>query len=780
MTPDKQYTAFELSRIIEDIGALCHLEDANTLYISGAIWSPDIGLLTQWQQEIADYRDMLEVFSEPAIPSIYSIEKIIKKIELPGSPFPLENMNDFLIFLNAAGKWARLSVVEKFDFETIFPYANSILPLDDLANRLQKIISDDGEIKDSASTELSAVRKSLNNAKQNLNRESEKALNKYSAYLQESQSSIRSGRIVLPVVDSYFRKVKGIVHGRSASGMTVYVEPQELVDANNEIDAWKNREMQEIYKILVDFADLVRSSRIDILQNWQALCYLDAIGAKVRWMKLKKANVINFNDKGELNFVDAIHPILADRIGHENVIPLNIRLNREKRWVLITGPNAGGKTVALKTIAVNIILAHLGMPVLASGKSNIPVFSKVLFDIGDKQSIADDLSTFSAHLAALRKILDEADSGAFVLIDELGTGTDPAEGAAIAQALLENLLKSACFGVANSHHGALKLFAHEQSGIANASMEFSKSEFKPTYQLLMDVPGSSYALEISRRMSMDEAVLKRAAELLGDERQGTENLILSLQKRLNRTNDLMADLEKEKSRYAALEKLYQQQLENLRKNKDELKQNAVDEAQEIIQKANSLIEKSIKEIKESRAESVIVKKVQKQVEDFKADLSSRKKKEASTLIPPTNVKKGEMLRWVKMDQSGEVIEVLDGKNVLLMVGNVKIKVPLKECQKISRKEAKKTGISIGYTLPKAALEIDLRGKYSDEIGIELEKYFGDAIANDWNTVSIIHGKGTGALQKAVNVFLKQHKKVRKFRPANPSEGGGGVTVVYLK
>ena len=783
-TPFSQYAVFNIEQIVEDICDYCQIESAAESYLRRAQWSANFDLLNQLQEEIFDFTEMTQVFSQPHTPPLSSIEEAVKSVSLAGTPFPQSSLLELKELIQATQKWMEIGKSAKFTYKTLIPYIQSFFPQPDLLRILKRIISDDGELLDSASAELSSIRKALARSIQNLQRESDKVCNRYSGFLQESQPTIRNGRIVLPVIDSQFRKVKGIVHGRSASGITIFIEPEELITANNDIDEWRNRERQEIYKILVGFADQVRDKQLELLQNWQSLCYLDAISAKSKWMLKNKASTANFNSTVNLRLVEARHPILVKRIGINRVVPLNITITDDCRWVLITGPNAGGKTVSLKTIAVNTILAHLGMPVMVDPKSSFPVLKEILFDIGDKQSIEDDLSTFSAHIKSLNHILENAGENTLVLIDELGTGTDPNVGSALAQSILESLIKLGSLGVANSHHGSLKIFAHDSGGITNASMEFSKSELKPTYKLMMDIPGSSYALEISRRMEMDHGVIKRATEILGDEKESTENLIVSLQKRLSQSEELIDQLEEEKNKYEGLEKLYQQRIHIFQENKSELEAKAAEEAEEIISKANAAIEKAVKEIKEKQANKETIKNARNQINGLKNEISKKRsqKKISADLPEIREVRLGDILRSPKHGQSGEVVRILSDKKVLLSIGNMKLEVSLEECEMLERqkKSQRKDRSSRGYKLPKTGLEIDLRGKYADEIDYELEKYIGDAIANGWTQVCIIHGKGTGKLQIAVNQFLKRHKQIKDFRLGNPGEGSGGVTIATLR
>jgi DNA mismatch repair protein MutS2 len=783
-TQPDNYDTFAFSAILEEIAAYCQYSDSGNGYILSSKWISNPDLLRQIHGELEEMDRFLTLGHIPSSGSPVSVKELILSVKIEGTPFPREELLSFKQHLEAVRKISSLAKKETGEkYPSLYSYFKTLLPLPDLLREIKRLVGNDGEIPDNASPALKEIRQKLLRANRGLQRLAGTIQKKYEKYLNESQFTIRNGRIVLPVIDSYFRKVRGIVHGRSASGITVYVEPAEMVEANNDIEELKNAEQIEIYRLMVSFAASCRREESAILQNWETLCYLDSLTARVKWMKQYHGNVANFNEDRSLYMVEARHPLLVKRIGYNEVVPLNIKLEETCPLVLVTGPNAGGKTVMLKTVAVNLILAHHGMPVIAGEKSSFPFIEKVLYDIGDRQSLENDLSTFSAHLESLKNIVLNADEKTMVLIDEMGTGTDPVEGAALARAVLEYLINAGTLGVVNSHHGSLKVFAQESSGITNASMEFDTAELRPTYRLRMDIPGSSYALEIARRMNFPPEVLKRAEELLGDRRRHTENLILSLQDKLTETERLRKELDLEKNKYIALEKLYRQTLSKLEKNKKEMEKKALSEAEDILRRANSAVENAVREIREKQADKAAVKKSRKKISELKNEIQTRKArfKEPSEPFSPEKFYPGDRVEWIKMNQKGEVLEILGENRLLLAVGNLKLQAPAGECRLLKKsKTQEKIKKSGGTPLPKVGMEIDLRGKYTDEAEYLLEKYISDAAAAGWEEIRIIHGHGTGALKNMVGVFLKKNPYVKKFRPGIHGEGGPGVTVVSLK
>jgi len=797
-TAQNRFNVFSLDGILEEIAAFCGFQDTLEKYISVATdsgegeiegadsgWISDSGLLRKIQEEIAAFDTLAVEIDIPSFTAVGSITRMLKKIELDGSPFPKNSLLHLLAFLVMIRQFRKLVSLEELSSSVLLPYFESLEYSSDLYKKLSHIIDDEGEIKDKASSELSIIRKDLIKAYRNLQKEADRVIKKYGKYIQGDQHSIRNGRIVIPVVDSHFRKVAGIVHGRSSSGITIFVEPTELVDANNSIDELENREKAEIFKILVEFADRVREHVFSLKQNWETLCYLDAVSAKRKWMVRYGGSIAYFTDDPHLKLVNAKHPVLVQRIGSENVVPLSLELGASQRLILVSGPNAGGKTVLLKTAAINIILAHLGFPVLCAPESRFPVLKNLLFDIGDRQSMEDDLSTFSAHLLALKNIIQESDANTLVLIDEMGTGTDPAEGAALSEAILNALLAKKSFGIVNSHHGALKVFAHEKEGIINGSMEFDEKKLSPTYRFRSNLPGSSYALEIARRQDFPGFVIDDAREIMGEERQKAENLILSLQKRLTQTEETIAAMEIEKNKYSMMEKKYRDQQAEFQKKKLELEKKAADEARQIIDDANAIIEKSVKEIVESKADKAVVKNVRKNVADFKSRITAREEKKSSGSTKTRtehDFSTGDIVRWTRMDQKGEVLSLLHDEKMMLRVGQMKVQVPVAECELVHRgksEDQKKISGSVP-AMSNVGMELDLRGQYADEAEYALESYLSDARAGGWHEVRIIHGKGTGVLKKMVTLHLKRSPFVQSYRGGLPGEGGAGVTTAKLK
>jgi DNA mismatch repair protein MutS2 len=781
-TLSEQFATFNFDQILSAVASHCRLAEAREKYIFKSSWQTDASLLNQLQEEIRATKEMLDDKQMPAVVSIESISDKLDNLGVPQTPFPLEGIADFQHFLAMSDVFARAAQKAfKTSYAAVKPYFEAIIPLPELNKAFSGLLDTDGNIADTASGELKRIRRQIKLSEQKVFNQTSKLLTKYSNLLQSDQPALRNERMVLPVKDRHLKSIPGIIHGRSSSGQTLFIEPAELMEINNQLDGLRSEEYREIHRILVSLADLVRTQVLDIRQNWETLCYLDALSAKVHWAVEFAAHPVSISTDRTFNLIGARHPLLVKAKSLAEVVPLQLEMNSDKRMILVTGPNAGGKTVLLKTVAISLILAHSGFPVPAAEGTILPLTTALLFDIGDNQSLSDDLSTFSAHLTKLRTICEKAGDSTFVCIDEMGTGTDPQEGVALSRAILEWLLERQTYALINSHHGALKLFAHEHEGMQNASMEFDRDKLMPTFRFIPDVPGSSYALEIAKRLDFPDAIVDRSRSLLGTGQSKIENLISDLQNKIARMQKDIHQLELDKSRYLALEKLYKQKMDEYKQTKDQLKQKATLQAQEIVNKANATIENLVREIREQKAGKSTIVKAKKTLQQLKEDQSkalAKPKVKANSGLQSINV--GDTVNWDKMGVSGEVVEVLASGKVLISSGNAKLTAPKSECTVQKTAGEEKQELVNGIAIPTVSNELDIRGIYADEVGYQLQKFIGDTIAANWQEVRIIHGKGTGALQTAVQQFLKKDKRIKSFRAGQVFEGGAGATVAILK
>lgn len=655
-----------------------------------------------------------------------------------------------------------------------------------LEYNIEGAIDEESRVKDSASKELREIRRSILLRTEALRTKLEEILKNVSArgYAQEEIITTRDGRMVIPVKVEHKHHVPGFIHSSSASGATVFIEPTETLEMNNEIRSLHFSEQREIERILRLLTAQVRASGSQILQNLRVLARLDFLFAKAKYsIEVLGAQPV-LTEGPPLHLFDARHPILLMKHNRDEVVPLTLELGKDYNTLLVTGPNAGGKTVALKTVGLLCLMTSCGLHIPASADSWIPLFHNIFVDIGDEQSIENDLSSFSSRLLNLKQINEEANEHSLILLDEIGAGTDPAEGGAIAAAFLKSLTDRGSLTVATTHHGELKAFAHETPGFANGSMEFDQETLRPTYRFRTGIPGSSYALEIAQRLGLPAALLALAREYLGNRKDRLEHLLAATERRAQILESELLNLDSRKSYLTKLIQQYETKLQTADKEIREKKLAALEEAERIILEANKLIESSIKEIKEKLADHTVVRRVKQDVTSFQLKIQNKLKE---TRLSPSNMKekvsfaKGDYVKLREGTAVGEVVEVMDdGRTLLVEFGSARLQVNKEKVLPAEREEIKKhTPYPIEDSRPPKR-EIDLRGMSVDEAIRAVEKFLDDATIAGLSSVHLIHGKGTGTLRKRITEYLKKDSRVQSSRLGNWNEGGSGVTVVELK
>ena len=475
---------------------------------------------------------------------------------------------------------------------------------------------------------------------------------------------------------------------------------------------------------------------------------------------------------------NARHPILLQHLKREEVVPLSIELGRDIKTFIITGPNAGGKTVTMKTVGLLALCAQAGIHIPVDSESEIFPFQKYFVDIGDDQSIENDLSTFSSHLNSLHTILEQADASSLVLIDEIGAGTDPSEGGALAAIVLQDLTVRQALTIATTHHGMLKVFAHETSGMDNASMEFDQKSLMPTYRFKSGVPGSSYAFELAERLGIPNNILNRARAQIGNEKNKLESLLLELERQAQEYERQLRQTAKEKEHLESMVLSYEQKTTQLKRELGTIRKKAIEEAKEIVQQAHIKVEHSVKEIRESGAQRDTVRSSHQVLKKLGEDLE---KFTAEEQIVPTNtepIEKGDTVRIRNGYERGEVQEI-HGKHAIVFCGNARLRIALTDLHKEMKQQKKSNIPSTAITVPVVTNEIDLRGFLGDEAIAQVQTFLDNAYAAGLHRVDIIHGKGTGALRKRIYEFVKLYPHVKEFRLGEWNEGGTGVTVVEL-
>ncbi|MDZ7763295.1 MAG: endonuclease MutS2 [Melioribacteraceae bacterium] len=645
-----------------------------------------------------------------------------------------------------------------------------------------KIFTDNGEIRDGASQKLNEIRKEINDKSEYLRNRVNKILKQYSAsfLVQEEYITLREGRIVIPVKAEHKRKVKGFIHSESATGQTVYIEPEETLELNNEILSLKFAERREIEKILRNLTIKIAEYAESLRETLGIITKLDLIFACARYSMEIIGDFPTIDRSKPLNILSGRHPILIKKLGRDNTISLNVKIENDN-VLLITGPNAGGKTVVLKTVALLSLMISSGIHAPVDPDSNFYLFDNILIDMGDEQSIENDLSTFSSHLSNIHYILREATKKSLVLLDEIGTGTDPIEGAALAIAILIQLKQKGAIVFATTHHGSVKIAANNLDGFENGSMEFDQQNLMPTYKFTQGLPGSSYAFEIAERIGYDKKFIQLANEYLDSDKNKIEKFLVDLETKSKKYKTKLDEIERENVRLKGLTNLYQSKINKLEEQKREILSKAQKEAEVYLKDINKKIEQAVKNIKESNASKEVVKKERAEFDHIKKQQQKqRTEREIETV--DKEVKINSYAKVKGTETIGLVKEINRSKNrAFLESGSLKIQVKYSDLIPTNMpKLEEKSYIKPQYRSLLESQRLDIRGDKPEEAEFKIIKFLDDAYASNLDKAEILHGKGTGSLKKTVHEILKQHENVTDFYFAKIEFGGDGITIVEFK
>jgi MutS2 family protein len=673
---------------------------------------------------------------------------------------------------------------------TLRETVDGIVPQKEIEDDISRSISEDGDINDRASEELARLRKAKGISQQRIKESLDGILRNpsYQKMLQDNVITSRGDRYVVPIKMEYSSAFPGIVHDQSASGATLFIEPMAVVQLGNELREITLKENREVQKILQQLTAKVTARIPEILLLNEALIKLDFILAKARLSEDMEAGSPLVMNKQEVKLIGARHPLLTGP-----VVPISVGLGMDDQFLIITGPNTGGKTVTLKTIGLMAVMMQSGLHIPAESDSRLGIFTRIFVDIGDEQSVEQSLSTFSAHMTNIVDITREADSRSLVLLDELGAGTDPGEGAALAMAILAELLERGSCGVATTHYGALKTFAYNTPGVENASVEFNPETLKPTYRLLTGIPGRSNALAIAQRLGLGSSILEKARSFISERDTKESDLLENLEdtQREIELKKRSVEEEQKKAEHKAAE-LKKKNLE-LEEKYEDIMRKAKEEAVDVVRQARLEAEGIIKEIKEAqkkerREQEAALEKTRQGLKKLSEKVYETEYTGKNKSGPkPGQVEPGQTVYMPNLRQKGQVLQKPDNNNeVLVQTGILKVSVPLSEIRLVDetrKPEHFAKTIQGTFGLSKAVnlrSEIDLRGKLVEEGILMLDKYLDDAVITGINQVSVIHGKGTGALRAGIHQFLKRHPHVAAYRLGEFGEGDSGVTIVELK
>lgn len=723
----------------------------------------------------------------------------------------LQTINDIVNFLKPDEEGEIL-------YPVLTALAGDIFVFPQVVRQIDAIIDKFGKVKDSASPTLSQIRRKITITMSGISRSLQsilRAAQTEGVVDKDVTPTMRDGRLMIPVAPAFKRKIKGIVHDESASGKTVFIEPEVVVEANNRIRELEGEERREIVKILTEFTNVIRPLTPEMLLAYEFLADIDFIQAKAQFAEQIKAIKPIVEDKQQVDWAGAVHPLLYLSLQKQgkSVVPLDIELTKEKRILIISGPNAGGKSVCLKTVGLLQYMLQCGLLIPLHERSRMGIFERLFIDIGDEQSIENDLSTYSSHLTHMKYFVKNCDEQTLLLIDEFGSGTEPQIGGAIAEALLDRFNRNGSFGVITTHYQNLKHFAEDTPGIVNGAMLYDRHLMQPLFKLSIGNPGSSFAVEIARKIGLPEEVIAEASTKVGTDYINMDKYLQDIVRDKRYWESKRQNIRQREKKLEEIVGRYEQDLTDVNKQRKEIIREAKAEAQRILQEANARIENTVREIKEAQAEKEQTKLARKALEDFKTSVqeteeednriarkmaklkerSQRKQQKQKTAVQSifdrNTIEVGDSVRLKGQTSAGTVIE-LQGKQAVVAFGMLKSTVKVEQLEKVSKGQIKKEIQKSTFISTQTAdemhekrlhfkQEIDVRGMRGDEALQAVTYFIDDAIQVGANQVRILHGTGTGILRQLTREYLASVPGVRRFHDEHVQFGGAGITVVEL-
>lgn len=743
--------------------------------------------IDKFLRQTSEFKNILQNDSPLPITNFFDIKSMVEKIRVEGTYLSEEEF-----FKVSASLSTVFSVLQYFsDREGQYPNLEALfenLPMEkSIISKIEKIIDPKGKIKNNASPELmnitSGIAKAEQEARKKIDQVFKNAQN--NGWTADGNLTVRDGRLCIPILSENKRKLKGFIHDESASGQTVFLEPDEVFHLNNIIRDLEFERRREIIKLLIALTNELRPYVPLLLSYHGLLTKLDFVRAKALFAINIEAEMPVLIKEAEIDLINARHPLLYLNFKKEKhtVVPLNIKIDTQARVIVVSGPNAGGKSVCMKTVGLLQIMVQSGLLIPADEHSKVGVFKQIFADIGDDQSIESDLSTYSAHLSKMKYFIEFANAKTLVLIDEFGTGTDPQFGGPIAEAVLEHVNNKNVRGVVTTHYSNLKTFANSTPGLENASMLFDNEKMLPLYILSLGKPGSSYAFEIAQKIGLNASVLESAKRKVGNYQKKVDTLLVDLERDKKELIDARNSIDKKEQKVKVLLAENEQLKAFLEENKKTIIKDAKIEAQSIIKNANKLIENTISEIKESKADKVKTQNLRQNLElELKKHQIQDKKVDTPKQVEA--LKQGDWVKFLDSENIGQVLEIARD-NVILAMGDLRSVVKITRVEKISNKSVPKeirkshsTDLTENFATFKT--EIDLRGKRGDEAVYEIEKYLDRAVMLGLASLKIIHGKGDGILRKLIRDYLRKYKSVSRIEDEHADRGGDGITFVYLK
>mgnify|MGYP000947648480 CR=1 FL=1 len=764
-------------------------------FVDQITFSKDFGLVQRLLDQTEEFRQLL-LAGEPFPSSHFTnLNPYLEKAKLEGAFLEQDEFQEIKLALQTLQLC--ISFFQKFgeSYPTLKALLGLLLDLDlKLLREIDQVLDEKGKLRSNASKELQLIRTQLLYEESRLRKVMERVFKEARAkglVPDDSAMTIRGGRMVIPIAAENKRKLRGFIHDESATGQTVFMEPEEALDINNEIRDLEYMEKREIIRILTKLTNQLRPNIPALRKATNFLGVFDFIRAKARFaLKTNSVKPILTLERG-LSWSDARHPILEISLKAQGkqVVPLHLNLDHQKRLLLISGPNAGGKSVALKTVALLQYMLQCGLLLPMHPDSKCSLFDHLFIDIGDEQSLENDLSTYSSHLMSMKHFSQFANKKTILFIDEFGTGTEPQFGGAIAESILLALAKLGAYGVITTHYGNLKQLAEKQQGLVNGAMRYDVEKLEPLYQLEIGKPGSSFALEIASKIGLSKEIVSYAKQQIGEERVRYDRLLSKLENEKNQYAQLLKEVKEKESLLAAKLKEYGLLKDTLEQTKKHYIQEAKLEAKSLLDQANKKIESVIREIKEGKAEKEVTKNLRKELDVFKEKVKPEKvtPKDPEIQVIGGQIQLGD---WVRLKDNGAIGEVLllKSKDADLLIGDLKSTVKLSRLEKIAKTTAKKELKSMekrgSYQTTTKMMDfssnLDLRGKRGEEVLPMIQNFIDEGFMLGIKNLRIVHGKGDGILREVTRNLLRSMSQVGKLEDEHADRGGAGVTLITLK
>jgi len=793
-------------------------------WVSEMIFSANYDTVINWLEQTEEFVRILHGDKEFPSSYFFDVRYSLQRIRPEGTWLDEKELFDLKRSLQTIHDIVRFFSSNTEEELPLYPRLSQLVgdivvfPL--LIGKIDSILDKYGRIKDNASPELIRIRKEMSATMNSISRSLQSILRSAQSeglVDKDVTPTMRDGRLMIPIAPAYKRKIKGIVHDESATGKTVFIEPEVVVEANNRIRELEGEERREIIRILTSFTDIVRPSVPDILHSYTFMGEIDFIRAKALFAEQIHAIKPIVEKTQEIDWMRAVHPLLY--LSHQKqgkeVVPLDITLRDKERLLIISGPNAGGKSVCLKTVGLLQYMLQCGLLIPVYENSHTGIFSKIFIDIGDEQSIENDLSTYSSHLTNMKFFVRNCDEKTLLLIDEFGSGTEPQIGGAIAEALLDRFNRKKSFGVITTHYQNLKHFAEEHEGVINGAMLYDRHQMQPLFKLSIGNPGSSFAIEIARKIGLPEDVIADASDKVGSEYVDMDKYLQDIVRDKRYWESKRQNIRHQEKKLEDVTARYEKDLEAVNKQRKDILREAKEEAQRILSDANARIENTIREIKQAQAEKEQTRLARQALEEFKASVLSKeeedakitrkmakikernehkKKKQKSTTVQPVFnrdiIEPGDHVRLKGQTSAGTVMEV-QGKQALVAFGMIKSTVKLEQLEKVSKGQIKKEAQKSTFVSVQTAdsmhdkklnfkQEIDVRGMRGDEALQAVTYFVDDAIQVGTGKVRILHGTGTGILRQLIRDYLRTVPGISGYHDEHVQFGGAGITVVELE